>query len=133
MLRYLLLWFALLAGAILNAGIRDYTYGRLMDTNLSHQLAVFPGMLIFGIIIRFACRRWPLASRIQALIAGLAWVAMTEIFEVSMIVFLQKKPFSVFLDAHRLWEGELWPLLILWLAIAPVLFFRGAESPPASQ
>jgi hypothetical protein len=125
MIRYLLLWFALLAGAILNAGLRDYTYGRLMDTNLSHQLSVFPGMLIFGIIIRLACRRWPLASRARALAAGLAWLVMTEAFEVSMIVFLQHKPVSAFFDTHALWRGELWPLLLAWIVVAPVVFTRG--------
>ncbi len=131
MTRYILLWFALLAGAIVNAGIRDFTYGKLLPGNLSHQLSVFPGMAIFGLIIWRACRRWPLASKGRALGIGLLWVAMTEVFEISMIVFLQKKPVEVFIDMHRIWQGELWVLLLLWIAIAPVLFTR-TDTPAAA-
>ncbi len=129
MIRYILLWFALLAGAILNAALRDFTYGRMMAEELSHRLSVIPAMVIFGVIIWAACRRWPLVSRGRALAVGLVWVAMTEAFEVLMIVFLQKKPVEVFLDMHRVWECEPWPLLLLWVAVAPVLFTRRGRGP----
>ena len=124
MLRTIMLWFALLAGAILNAALRELTYGRILNETLSHRLSVIPAMAILGFIIWAACRRWPFGTKGRALAAGLAWMAMTEIFEVFMIVVLREMPVGVFLDAHRIWEGELWPLLLLWIVVAPVLFTR---------
>lgn len=62
MARYLIAWFVLLAVAVINGVLRDFTYGRHVSELFAQQLSTVSGILMFGVVIHQFVRRWPPAS-----------------------------------------------------------------------
>jgi hypothetical protein len=125
-LRYILFWFVLLVLAVLNGGARDFTYGRFVSDAEAHRLSVLTGMVLFGVAIWLMHRKWSFASGRQAALTGVLWAVMTEAFEVFMTCVLTGKPLSVFVDMHRIAEGDLWLLVVVFVAVYPWLLYRFA-------
>ena len=122
--RYLLFWVVLLLLAFTNGALRELTYKNVIGEPWAHQLSVVTGIVIMGIAIRFAVKRWSFASQRQAVSVGILWVALTEIFEAAMILSGSTNTIEVFISQHNIAAGELWPLFVLWVGVAPVLFYR---------
>ncbi|MBM9498976.1 hypothetical protein JWG44_01745 [Leptospira sp. 201903071] len=124
MTRYSFFWFFLLVFAFLNAAIRELTYKNLFGEFLSHQISVFTGILLLSIPIAWIAKYYPFANSRQSILVGVLWVIFTEVFEFTMIVFWSQKPISEFYRAHDFFQGELWILVLLWIAVSPYLFYR---------
>jgi len=117
-------WIAMLLVAMTNGLVRDLTYGRQMDALLAHQLSTLSGCVLLGGVIRFFVRRWPPASSRQALAAGLGWMVTTIAFEFVFFHFVGGHSWAALLANYNLFAGRVWVLLLLWIAIAPAVFFR---------
>ncbi len=124
MLRYLLAWFALLLVAVINGGLRDFTYGQHLPALLANQLSCVSGILLFGVVFYLYVRRWPPASARQALSIGLFWMALTVAFEFLFFHYVAGHPWSELLANYDISEGRLWPLILLWVASGPYVFYR---------
>ncbi|AOP33303.1 hypothetical protein A0128_05240 [Leptospira tipperaryensis] len=124
MIRYGVFWFLLLIFAFLNATIRELTYKNLFGEFLSHQISVFTGILLLSIPIAGIAKYFPFSNAKQSIVIGIVWVVLTELFEYTMIVFWSKKPISEFFHAHDVFQGELWILFLIWIALAPFFFFK---------
>jgi hypothetical protein len=124
MARYLAAWFAMLLVSVLNGALRDFTYGRHMPELLAHQLSTLIGIVLLGAVIRRYMRRWPFASARQALFVGLFWMALTVAFEFLFFHYVGGLSWAALLANYDLSAGRLWPLILLWVAFAPYLFYR---------
>ncbi len=124
MLKYLLMWIPLLATAFANAALREMTYAPLMDRARAHRVSVLTGIALIGVVAWFMLRRKPPSSRWDSVFGGITWLVLTETFEFCMTVLYSKKPLGFFLEMHNLPAGELWPLLLVWIALLPPLYFR---------
>ncbi|MCG6167158.1 hypothetical protein [Leptospira sanjuanensis] len=124
MIVYALSWFLLLVFAFVNAAIRELTYKEATGEFLSHQISVFTGMILLSVPIWLILKLKPLKNSGQAVRVGLLWVLLTEVFEFSMSVFWVRKPFGEFLQVHNVWKGEMWPLLLVWIGVAPYWFYK---------
>ena len=122
--RYLIAWFAMLLVSVLNGAVRDFGYGRHMPELLAHQLSTLIGIVLLGVVIRLYVRRWPFASARQALSVGLFWMLLTVAFEFLFFHYVGGHAWAVLLANYDLFEGRLWPLILLWVAFAPYLFHR---------
>ncbi|EQA36817.1 hypothetical protein LEP1GSC047_2495 [Leptospira inadai serovar Lyme str. 10] len=124
MIRYILSWFLLLIFAFLNAAVRELTYKSVFGEFLSHQISVFTGILFLAIPIWFIARYLPFRNASQAIKVGILWVILTETFEFLMVVVSMKRSFQEFLHAHNLLAGQFWIIILVWVGIAPYLFYR---------
>lgn len=124
MLPYVLLWFLLLIVAIANGLLREATFGKTLPELRAHQLSTLIGSIVMGISIWAIIRIWPPASANQALLIGLAWLILTVSFEFFMGLVLRKRPLSEVLADYNLRAGRVWVLLLLWITLAPWLFYR---------
>lgn len=124
MVRYAFFWSLLLVFAFLNATIRELTYKNIFGEFLSHQISVFTGIFLLSFPIAGIAKYFPFSSARQAISVGLLWLILTELFEYSMIVLWSQKPISDFYQAHDVFHGELWILILLWIAVSPYLFYR---------
>ena len=122
MLRYLLLWFPMLAIAIGNGALRELTYRKVMPELRAQQLSTLIGALLMGVFIWFVIRAWPPATQLAALEIGILWQGLTVAFECFLGLVLQKRPLSEVLGNYDLRKGHLWPLFLLWITLAPWLF-----------
>lgn len=126
MLRYLIAWLMMLVVAVINGGLRDFTYGRHLSALAANQLSCLSGLILLGMVIYLYQRRWPFASARQAWSAGLFWMALTMAFEFLFFHYVAGEPWAVLLANYDLSEGRLWPLILLWVAVAPYVFYRHA-------
>ena len=123
-LRYLLAWLAMLVVAFVNGGLREFTYGRQLSALAANQLSCLSGIILLGAVIYLYQRRWPFASARQALYAGLFWMALTVAFEFLFFHYVAGEAWTVLLANYDIASGQLWPLILLWIAVAPYVFYR---------
>jgi hypothetical protein len=122
--RHLAAWLLLLVAAIINGVIRQSLFiGRMSELH-AHQLSTVSGIILFGVIIWGLHRMWPLASAAQAWTVGVVWLALTLAFEFLFFHYVGGKSWEALLNDYNILEGRLWPLLLLWVMIAPYVMHR---------
>ena len=124
MLRYFLAWFPMLVLAVANGALRQATFAKVLPELRAHQLSTLIGALVIGAFIWFVIRVWPPASNREALIVGVMWLALTVAFEFFMGLVLAKRPLAQVLADYNVLAGRVWPFFLIWLALAPLLFYR---------
>jgi hypothetical protein len=124
MKRPLLAWFVLLAVAMVNGALRESTYGRYVSELTAHQLSCLTGILLFAVVIHQYVRRWPPASAREAWHTGLFWMVLTVAFEFLFFHYVGGHSWEALLANYDLGAGRLWPLILLWVAVAPRLFLH---------
>lgn len=124
MIRYILAWLPMLVIAVANGAFRQFTYGKVMPEIHAHQLSTFIGSVFIGVFIWFVVRAWPPSSSGQALRIGVVWLVLTVAFEFFMGLVLAHKPLSQVLHDYNLLAGRVWVLFLLWLVLAPWVFYR---------
>lgn len=122
--RYFVAWLGLLAVAVANGVLRLATFGGTMDELAAHQLSTLIGAAALGLAIWFIVRRWPPSSGREALSVGLTWAVLTIAFEFFMGLVLAGKPLAEVLAAYDVLAGRVWVFLLIWIALAPLLFYR---------
>jgi len=123
MTRYVLAWFPMLALAIANGALRHLIFAKHLTELRAHQLSTATGSVVLGAFIWIIIQIWPPASSAQAVSIGLIWVALTVIFEFGMGRFLMHRPWQQLFHDYDLAAGRLWSLLLLWIGLAPYLFY----------
>ncbi|MBI5889132.1 MAG: hypothetical protein HZB47_00435 [Nitrosomonadales bacterium] len=126
MTRYLIGWFVLLLVAMLNGALRELTYGKFVSELSANQLSCVSGILLFAVVIRQYVRLWPPISAREAWQIGLFWMALTVAFEFLFFHYIAGHSWESLLANYDMSEGRLWPLILLWVAVAPYLFYRNS-------
>ena len=99
-------------------------YGRYLSDLRAHQLSSLIGIVLFGLYIWFSLRRARPATGSQALAVGFLWLGLTVAFEFSFGHFVAGHSWSRLFQDYNLFAGRLWVLVLLWLTLAPYLFYR---------
>lgn len=123
-LRYLIGWCVLLAVAMLNGMLREFTYGRYVAELSAHQLSCVTGILLFAIVIHRFVQRWPPASAREAWFIGAFWMLLTLAFEFLFFHYVGGHSWKALLANYDMASGRLWPLILLWVLVAPYFFYR---------
>lgn len=117
-------WFVMLLVSVANGAIRDFTYGRHVDELAAHQLSTVSGVLLLAIVIRgFTWLNPPVSAR-QAFSIGLLWMTLTIAFEFLFFHFAGGHSWQELLGNYNILNGRVWPVVLVWIAIAPYVFFR---------
>jgi len=122
--RYVLAWVAMLGIAIANGALRQTTFGKVLPELRAHQLSTLIGAVVIGAFIWVVIQRWPPSSSREAIAIGLVWVSLTVAFEFFMGLVLLQRPLTQVLADYNVFAGRVWVLFLLWLTVAPWLFFR---------
>ncbi len=119
-------WLLLPAVAATNGLIRDLTYGKAMGRDLAHSISGVP--LAAAIIwwARILARRWPVAGPRMAVRVGMAWLALTLVFEFGLGAS-QGTPMSEMLAEYNVLRGRMWVFIPIITAAAPEIARRLAE------
>ncbi|MDZ7267692.1 MAG: hypothetical protein ONB48_16275 [candidate division KSB1 bacterium] len=124
LLRYTLAWFLLMIAAIGNGAIREAVYKNRLGDLHAHQLSTLTGIVLFGVIVWALSRIWPLASTKQAWTAGFLWLSLTIAFEFLFGHFVAGHPWHRLLQDYNIFAGRVWPLVLIWVTIAPWVFYK---------
>ena len=124
MIRYVLAWIAMLVIAVANGALRQATFAKVMPELRAHQLSTLIGSVVIGLFIWLVIRRWPPSSERHALLIGFGWLLLTVAFESFMGLVLAHRPLAQVLQEYNLLAGRVWILFLIWLSLAPWVFFR---------
>lgn len=125
LLKYTLAWIPLLFIAVANGASRDLLYGQHLPALMANQLSCGTGILLFTGYTWLLERKFPLSGAAQAIQAGCIWLALTLAFEFLFFHYVAGHPWDDLLKAYRVWEGQLWVLVLLAVAGLPYAVFRG--------
>lgn len=122
--RYLLAWLGLPFIGIVNGLIRQTGYRDLLGDLAAHQLSTATAILLFGLYVGWLSRRWPLSSSHEAVTVGLLWLALTMAFEFLFGHYVMGNRWERLLYDYNLLAGRVWVLVLVWIAVAPFVFYR---------
>ena len=125
--KYLLAWIPMIFLAILNGGLRDFTYGQVISQNLAHQVSTITLILVFTVYVWVLGRIWPLASLRQAALVGAVWLLLTVAFEFALGRFLSGLSWEEMFRAYNFLSGNLWILVPLSVGLLPTIFFLTSQ------
>jgi hypothetical protein len=116
--RALLSWLALLAVAFANGALRQLAYPATLGDFAARQVSTGIGAVVLGGAMWLLLRRWPPRTPAAAWATGALWTALTVIFELALVRG-GGRPWRDVAAQYALWEGSLWPLLLVWVLAAP--------------
>ena len=122
--KYIIAWFPMVAIAIANGVLRQAWYGKHLGELQAHQVSTLTAVILFGIYIGFVVRVWRPASATQAVTIGLVWLAMTVAFEFLFGHYVAGHAWDRLLHDYDLFAGRVWVVVLVWVTVAPYLFFR---------
>jgi hypothetical protein len=125
--KYILGWFGLLIVAMINGGVRDALYKPAVGELAAHQISTLTGIILFGLVIWWMTRLWPIASSQRAWTIGLIWLVMTVAFEFLFFHYVAGHSWGELLNNYNIAEGRVWVLVLLWTLIAPYMFWRARQ------
>jgi hypothetical protein len=115
--------------AIANGALRQLTFGKVMPELRAHQLSTAIGSVLIGLFIWVVVRLWPPTSARQALSIGLVWLTLTVAFEFVFGRFVMHRPWHELVHDYNVIEGRVWAVFLIWLTLAPYVFFRLHRDP----
>jgi hypothetical protein len=124
MWRYILAWLPMVPIAVANGVVRELWYGRHLGELQAHQVSTLSALVLLGLYMGWVIRQWRPRSGSQAVAIGAVWLMLTVAFELLFGHYGAGHPWSRLLQDYDLSAGRLWPLVLLWVAVAPYLFHR---------
>lgn len=121
---HILWWFAFPFIAIFNATLRELIYKQPLGDLTAHQISTATGIIIFAVIFYLIFKRWKVESVKHAVLLGLTWLGLTILFEFGFGHYIMGNTWEKLFHDYNLAEGRVWSLFLVWITIAPFIFFR---------
>ncbi len=122
LLLYFIAWFPMIVIAMINGGLREYTYQKWTGEKAGHQISTIILILLFGLYFIFLFKFYPINSMQEAINTGFMWLGLTIVFEFIMGL-LNGESFSKMMADYNIFKGRLWPLVLVWVTVAPIVFY----------
>jgi hypothetical protein len=123
LVKYALLWFPMLAIAIMNGILREFFIKKHVNDLAAHQLSTLTLIVLFAVYIWFVMARFPPGSADDAMLIGMLWLVLTLVFEFGFGRW-RGNSWQTLLADYNLAKGRLWLLIPVWVALAPLLFYK---------
>ncbi|MGH3506114.1 MAG: hypothetical protein ACRDO2_02785 [Nocardioidaceae bacterium] len=119
--RWLLSWPGLAVLGVANGITRELVYTDALGEQRAHQVSTVTLVMLIVALTWYLQRRWPLTSTQDAVVIGVAWAVLTVVFEFAFGRYVDGASWSELLAAYKMWNGELWPLVLVVMGAAPTL------------
>ena len=125
--RFAAVW-SIMAVAMSVSGItRELVFKRIMDARSADVLSAIVGVALIALITSIGFRSIEGAALGGLLTLSAALVVATVLFETTLGRLVDHKSWAELLGHYNLQRGELWPLVLAWLAITPFVWARWAR------
>lgn len=124
MWKYVLAWFPMVIIATANGAMREAWFTKRLGELRAHQLSCVSGSLLLGVYIWALIHIWRPGSSGQALTIGLIWFGLTVAFEFLFGRYARGLSWNELLHDYHILSGRLWVLVLIWITVAPYLFYR---------
>ena len=119
--RWLIAWVGAPLLAIVNGAVREFAYKDQVGESAANQVSVAPLIALLGLYFWILQRRWPLATTRDALSVGAIWVALSVLFEFGFGHYVEGDSWADLLDNYDVTQGNIWILILLWIAVGPAI------------
>ena len=117
--RWLMAWLGAPVLAIVNGAARELTYKEQVGESTANQISVAPLIALLALYFWAVQRQWPLAARRDALSMGAVWVVLSVLFEFGFGHYVEGDSWADLLQNYDVTAGNLWILILLWIAAGP--------------
>lgn len=121
--RVAVVWLTLAAAMTLNGITRELALKRVFAPQAADAVSAAGGVLLIAVITAVGFR--PLATEAvaqgQRAALSVALVLVTVAFETILGRVVDHKSWPELFEHYALWRGNLWPLVLAWLAYMPFL------------
>jgi hypothetical protein len=124
LVKHLLAWIPMVFIAVGNGVLRVTTFGKVLPELRAHQLSTVTGIVLVGVYVWAVMRLWPPSCAKQAITIGVAWTALTVVFEFSFGRLVMGSSWRHLLDDYDIVHGRVWLVFLAWLVAAPWLVWR---------
>lgn len=128
LLRATLVWLGFFVLAIVNGTIREAGLKRFIDEPWAHHISAITAIALFSSYGWAMHRILNFSSDAQAVWVGVYWFCLTVLTETFVIGrLLGHHSWEEILNNYNIAAGNLWPLVLIWIAILPFLIWRFAK------
>lgn len=123
-IKALTVWLGILVLAIANGALREAVIIPRLGQTLGFTLS---GALLSLLILVVAYLALPWIGRASGAIyigLGLGWLCLTLVFEFTFGRLVQGRPWPELLDAYSFKDGNIWPVVLFAVALAPYVAAR---------
>ena len=121
---YAACWPGMVLLAILNGTLREKVYGPQVTELLGHQISTVVLIALLGLYLWLLTGFFRIETALQALLIGGVWLILTVAFEFIFGHFVMGHSWETLLRDYNVVRGRVWPLVLIWTAISPYLFFH---------
>ena len=128
--RALAIWIVLLVGAIANGAFREAVLTPRLGAGAAH---VFSTLMLSAIVILLAVASvaWIGPRSLgDAILVGLLWLVLVLAFEFLAGHYLFGNPWEQLLADYNVFEGRIWPLVLVATFFAPLIAYAGHGARP---
>ena len=119
MRRWIVAWLGAAVLGIVNGTIRELAYKDRVGESTANRISVATLIALLALYFSVLQRRWPLPTTRDALSIGAIWVALTVLFEFGFGHYVDGDSWEELLENYDVTEGNLWILILLWIAAGP--------------
>lgn len=129
--RVLLAWVAMAVAMTANGIFRESALKRWLSAPAADNVSAALGALIILLVSYFFFRPLAGSDTRTLLVVSAILVLPTVIFELAIGRLVDRKSWAQLFGDYAIWRGELWPLLLLLLAVTPFIWGRWLARPAA--
>jgi hypothetical protein len=121
LIRSFLVWLLFIPLAIANGALRDLVLAPVLGNTLGRAVSSLTlALLILGLTLLLVSRLGS-NTRVEYLVVGAFWLALTLLFEMSFFVLVMGHPMDTLLQDYDIFRGRLWPIVLAATFFAPLL------------
>lgn len=114
-------WLIILLCAVMNGALREFVLVPYLGQTAAFVASgVILSLVVLLLALVLVPRLGPL-SQAGALCLGLFWLGLTLAFEFGFGRLIQRRSWGELLEAYTFTDGNIWPIVLLVVALAPLL------------
>ena len=125
--RFAAVWLIMAVAMSVSGITRELVFKRVMNAGSADALSAIIGVALIALITSIGFRMIEDATVGGLLTLSAALVVATVVFETVLGRFVDHKPWDELLGHYNLLRGQLWPLVLAWLAVTPFVWARWAR------
>jgi len=123
--RILVTWLVVAVAMIANGIFRETVLVQLLGRPGAEPVSIALGIIVMLLATRPFLVRWASPDPKGLVRIGSIWLAMTLVFEFTFGHYVDGQSWAEIGRAYRVWDGEMWPVALLTILFAPLLWVRG--------
>lgn len=121
-IRFLAMWLAMAVAMSANGICRELVLKRVVSAAVADVVSAIIGILLIGVITRVGFARMNRRTPGSLAVASISLVLLTVAFETVLGILVDHKSTTEILEHYAFWHGQLWPLVLCFLAWTPFLW-----------